>query len=121
LIFSVEGVWKAFTDTSVPPYPRNAPTYLLVHQSGLKNQYMVFKRDELHAEQNFMEAYRNQDRYRTENGRIELYIYLTLAPCGVQEMNCAKQLRDFAEEYNFELNIKVAAPYQNDEEELSYI
>jgi len=117
LIFSVEGVWKAFTDISIPPYPRNAPTYLLVHQSGLKNQYIVFKRDE----QNFMEACRNQDRYRTGNGRIQLDIYLTLAPCGAQEINCAKQLRYFAKDYNFELNIKAAAPYQNNEEELSYL
>ncbi|KAF6036892.1 hypothetical protein EB796_004802 [Bugula neritina] len=107
-------------DPIIPvPYPQNPSTYLLVNQTGLENQYMVFKRDELHAEQNFMEAYRNQDRYRTENGRIQLDIYLTLAPCGAQEINCAKQLRDFAEDYNFELNIKVAAPYQNNEKELS--
>jgi len=56
-----------------------------------------------------------------KTGRIELDIYLTLAPCGAQEINCAKQLRDFAEEYNFELNIKAAAPYHESEEELSYL
>jgi len=68
-----------------------------------------------------MEAYRNHGRYRTENERIKLDIYLNLAPCGAQEMDCAKQLRDFAEDYNFELNIKVAALYQNNEEELCYL
>jgi len=82
---------------------------------------MIFKRKELHAEQNFMEAYRNQDKYRTEKKRIKLDIYTTFAPCGAQEINCARQLRDFAEDYNFKLNIKVAAPYQNNEEELNYL
>jgi len=124
LIFCVDSVWTAFTaftDTTIPLYPQNHSTYLLVHQSGLKNHCMVFKRNELHAEQNFMEAYRNQDGYRTEKRRIELDIYLTLAPCGAQEINCARQLRDFAEDYNFKLNIKVALFYQNNEEELHYL
>jgi len=123
LIFFVDSVWKAFTDTTILPQPRNPSTYLLVHdRSGLKNQYMVFKKDELHAEQNFMEAHRNQDKYRTENEPLKkIDMYFTLAPCGAQEMDCAQQLRDFAQDCNFELNIKVAAPYQKNKEKLSYL
>jgi len=70
-----------------------------------------------------MNAYREDygDRLGTNMERVKLDIYLTLAPCGAQEINCAKQLGNFAEEYNFELNIKAAAPYQNNEEELSYL
>jgi len=69
-----------------------------------------------------MKAHRNQDKYRTENEQLKkIDMYFTLAPCGAQEMNCAQQLRDFAQDCNFELNIKVAAPYQNNKEKLSYL
>jgi len=38
-------------------------------------------------------------------------MYLTFAPCGAKGMNCAEDLREFAEEHNFHLNIKAAWLY----------
>jgi len=71
-----------------------------------------------------MEVYRN----RAESKRVKLDMYLTYAPCGVplgipeeKAKDCARQLRNFARAHNFELNIKVAAPYYRNEEELCYL
>jgi len=93
---------------------RSPQTYLVVHHSDTEEQNKIFKTYGLHAEENFM------DHYRGERHR-KVQLYLTLAPCGAQEKNCAKQLTDFAEAYNFELNIKVAALHQNNEEDLRYL
>jgi len=106
-----------------------ARTFLLVHHPGVENQNRLFRNvpGRSHAEQNFMEVYKNQyaERYQTKNKRVRLDVYLTFAPCGapcspthLKGKNCATALRTFAEDYNFELNIKAAAPYENNKKEL---
>jgi len=67
-----------------------------------------------------MNAYREDygDRLGTNMERIKLDLYLTYAPCGASGMDCARQLIEFAEEYKFELNIKVAALYYQNRLEL---
>jgi len=69
-----------------------------------------------------MNAYRKDygGRLGTNMERVKLDMYLTYAPCGAcpPAMNCARQLIEFAEEYNFKLNIKAAAPYINNRVEL---
>jgi len=100
-------------------------TYLCVHQAGVENQNRLFQNvpGSHHAEQNFMEAYENQyaERFGTKKKREKLDVYLTFAPCGSKGMNCATELRKFAEDYNFHLNIKAAGPYYQNEEELQHL
>jgi len=117
VLFSIESVWKIYTEEITPPYPR----YLFVYNSDDGDQTRLFKSDEeSHAEQKFMEAYReaNGDRYKAKYGPVQLNMYLTFAPCGAQEMNCARALRKFANDYNFKLNIKAVRSYHENEEEL---
>jgi len=97
--------------------------YLCVHQDGAKNQNNLFTSKGSHAEQNFMTAYKEQyaERSGTKKKREKLDMYITLAPCGSKGMNCATELRDFAEDYNFHLNIKAAGPYYQNEEELQHL
>jgi len=92
-------------------------TYLLVHHPGGENDDRLFQSVKLHAEQNFMNAYET-DEHRARSERVKLDMYITFAPCGVQGMDCATKLRAFAEEYNFKLNIKAAAPYYRNQKEL---
>jgi len=118
-MYLVESAWKVYTEEITPPYPR----YLFVHNSGAKKKTIrLFKCDEeSHAEQKFMEAYKEayyEERYKKNAGLAKLNIYLTFAPCGAQEMNCARALRKFAKDYNFKLNIKAVRAYHENEEDL---
>jgi len=120
MIFSAESAWKVYTEEITPPYPR----YLFVHNSVGEDQTRLFKSDEeSHTEQKFMEAYTEayEDRYKAEVEPVKLDVYLTFAPCGAQGMDCARALRKFAEDYNFELSIKAVKPYHENEEELRYL
>jgi len=102
-----------------------ARTFLLVHHPGVENQNRFFQNATgLHAEENFMNAYGNEYANRYQNAlseRVKLDMYLTYAPCGARGKSCAKQLRDFAEDYKFDLNIKAAAPYYQNIDELCYL
>jgi len=118
LLFSVESVWKVYTDTSI----RSARTYLYVHHRDDENKDKLYGSDvESHAEQKFMNEYRNQGRTSDAKNCEQLDMYFTFAPCGTQERNCAWELRAFAEEYNLYLNIKAAAPYNQNDKELCYL
>jgi len=66
------------------------------------------------------------ERYRkTGLEGVTLDMYLSFAPCGAPcaenkgGKNCVAKLKEFAEEYSFELNIKAAGDYDANEEELS--
>jgi len=74
-----------------------------------------------------MNTYRSEG-YVPKYDRVKLDMYLTYAPSGAprgipeeRAHDCARQLRAFADEFNFQLNIKVAAPYIENEEDLCYL
>jgi len=108
LVCSVESAWKVFTDTSIV----TPETYLFVHQRGDKNEDELFTSDvESNAEQEFMEAFRNEAREE----QVQLDVYLT------HGISCARDLRQFAEEYNFELKIKVTELAVGNDEDLQHL
>jgi len=119
LIFLTDAVWINYTNAGQWP----DKTYLLVHQPGAENQNRFFTCVGSHAEQNFMKAFIADygERYKAGNRCVKLDMYLTYAPCGASRMDCARQLKVFAEEYNFELNIKAAWPYYENLTELSLL
>jgi len=119
-MYIVESAWKSYMEQITPPYPR----YLYVHSSGAKNKTRLFKSDEeSHAEQKFMEAYKeaNEDRYKKGVRLVNLNIYLTFEPCGAQEKNCARALKKFAIDYRFLLNIKAVKRYHENEKDLQHL
>jgi len=78
---------------------------------------MIFENGVSTAEQMFMEVFKNQEKFQTRCSTIYLDMYLLFAPCDAQRMNCARQLRTFAEDFNFQLNIKaVGLNYPNEEQ-----
>jgi len=117
--FLAESVLMLYTEEITPPYPR----YLFVYNPVDEEQTRLFRSDELHVEQKFMKFYKkaNKERYNEDVSLAELDIYLTFAPCGAQELDCARELRKFAEDYKFILDIKAAEPYQENEEDLCYL
>jgi len=108
LIFLVESAWKVFTDVYIP----SSRTYLFVHFCGTKTRGRFFTSDGLHAEQKFMKDFKGtyKERYRAGNKQVKLDVYLT------HPINCAGQLKAFAEEYSFHLNIVVGACSELEEE-----
>ncbi|KAF6031024.1 hypothetical protein EB796_010653 [Bugula neritina] len=68
-----------------------------------------------------MEVYKREEGYVAGNKREKLDMYLTYAPCGTGGRSprvCATRLIDFAENNNFDLNIKAARPYYENERQL---
>jgi len=62
-----------------------------------------------------------EEGYVAEDERVKLDVYITFAPCGTEGQkgkDCATKLREFAENNNFELNVKAAGPYIGNETEL---
>jgi len=113
LTFFVEGAWKVFTDASIPS-PRN---YFFFHQPGKQRKYEFWTIDGgSHTKQSFIrdlgEHYK--ERKNAEKEQVQLLVYLT------ETMNCHLELIDFAKDYNFYLNVKVAW-HSNYKDELSYL
>jgi len=114
---NVDAVWGTYDNTE----DHSKTAYLLVHSPGDKLFQSFMGK---HAEEKFIEVYEREEGYEAGNERQKLDMYFKYAPCGSEgrrQRDCATELRDFAENNNFELNIKAAAPYQDNEEELSYL
>jgi len=109
LILYIESAWKVFTDTSIP----SARTYLFVHHPGDESQNRLFTSDgKSHAEQNFIVDFEkdNKERHGAGGKQVKLDVYIT------HPINCAGQLKAFAEEYSFHLNIVVGACHDKEKE-----
>jgi len=105
----IESAWKVFTDTSIP----SDRTYLFVHHHDDESQNELFTSNgNSHAEQKFIEDFKedNEKRYRAGGKQVKLDVYLT------HPINYAGQLKTFAEEYSFHLNIVVGACQEMEEE-----
>jgi len=108
LILYTESAWKVFTGHNIP----SARAYLFVHYPSDQKKDRLFTRDIWHAEEELIKDFKEdyKKRYKAGDKQIKLEVYLT------HSINYAGQLKVFAEEYSFHLNIVVGVCREKEEE-----
>jgi len=113
LTFFVESAWKVFTYASIP----SRRSYFFFHYPGNQKKDGLWTIDEgPHTKQKFIRGLGEHYKERKHAGKeqVQLHVYLT------ETMDCHLELIEFAKDYNFYLNVKVAW-HSDYKDELSYL